>query len=197
MAKLQTWPTYTLLGAFGLALLVFGVYGFLHNRQDLVEEGRTTEVVKETKGETETSTTTTSSSVAKASVSDWSTVYPNTSPMQIGGETFQASVAKTWPERIAGLSGTPFLPDTVVKLFVFDSPGLHSIWMKDMLYSIDIIWVAEDSTIIDIKESATPESFPESFVPAQEALYVIEMAAGVADRLGLKVGDSVVLPTLE
>lgn len=194
MAKLQTWPTYTLLGAFGLALLVFGVYGFLHNRQDLVVNPTASEVTKVAGAETPV-TVATSSVVGTTSIA-WTTVYPDTKSMKIGDAVFQASIAKTWPERISGLSGTPFLPENVVKLFIFDSPGLHSIWMKDMLYAIDIIWVDETRSIIQIKESATPESFPESFVPTREALYVIETAAGVSGRLGIEVGDSIVLPEM-
>ncbi|MEZ4195343.1 MAG: DUF192 domain-containing protein [Candidatus Paceibacterota bacterium] len=126
----------------------------------------------------------------------WEDIYPNTKTISIVGIEVQASVAKTWPERILGLSNTPYLPEDVVKLFVFDSPGLHSIWMKDMLYAIDIIWATEAGEIVFIKENATPESFPENFLPSSPATYVIETKAGFVMKNNIKVGDTVSIPDL-
>ena len=124
------------------------------------------------------------------------TIYPNTRSMVIRDIEVQASVAETWPERIEGLSNTPYLPEGVVKLFVFDSAGFHSFWMKDMNYGIDILWVNEASEIVHIEQEASPESYPAMFVPNEEARYVIETVAGFVEKHGLVLGDSVVLPTL-
>ena len=60
---------------------------------------------------------------------NWRAIYPTTVPLTIGSTTVEASVADTLPERIKGLSDTPFLPEHVVKLFVFGTAGNHSIWM--------------------------------------------------------------------
>lgn len=126
----------------------------------------------------------------------WEVIYPNTKTMTIGEVEVKASVAKTWPERIKGLSDTPYLPDDVVKLFNFDSAGFHSIWMKDMNYSIDIIWVDSELRIVHIVEKASPESYPAMFVTEVPAVYVIETVAGFVAENGIVVGDSVVLPIL-
>ena len=83
-----------------------------------------------------------------------------------------------------------------VKLFVFDSPGLHSIWMKDMNYPLDIIWVDTDDKIIYIEEDVQPESFPNFFTPSDPAKYVIEANAGFVARNEIKVGEVVLLPNL-
>ncbi len=125
---------------------------------------------------------------------DWRAVYPKTQDLKIADVLVQASVAKTWAERIKGLSNTPYLPEEVVKLFVFDTIGEHSIWMKDMNYAIDIIWVDAENKIVDIKKNATPESYPESFSPKTEALYVIETRVGFVDKNKIKIGDTVTLP---
>lgn len=123
-------------------------------------------------------------------------LYPNTKNMLIKDVAVKASVAQTWPERIQGLSDTPYLPADVVKFFVFDSPGMHSIWMKDMNYSIDILWVDEAGVIVHIEEDASPESYPAMFLPKLEALYVIEAVAGFVAEHGIAEGDTVLLPTL-
>lgn len=130
-----------------------------------------------------------------ASNEPWASIYPSTVPMQIGDVTVKASVAESWPDRIKGLSGTPYLPPDVVKLFIFDSLAYHSIWMKEMNYAIDIIWVDEKNTIVHIVKKATPESYPETFSPTVPALYVIETAAGFVDEHALTVGTLVTLPT--
>lgn len=120
---------------------------------------------------------------------DWRLIYKNTTPISVGGKIVQASIAKTYPERIQGLSGTPYLPEEVVKLFIFDTAGLHSIWMKDMNYSIDIMWLNEDKEIIYIVENASPDSYPESFTPDEDALYVVEAVVGFVQKNDINLGD--------
>jgi uncharacterized membrane protein (UPF0127 family) len=125
--------------------------------------------------------------------SEWRRYYPETLPILIGSTTVLASVADSLPERIAGLSNTPYLPENVVKLFAFASLGSHSIWMKDMKYALDIIWVAEDGSIVHIEEDVKPETYPESFASPTPAWYVIEANTGFVAKHGIKLGDEVVV----
>lgn len=126
---------------------------------------------------------------------EWEAIYPDTVPLIIGSTTVQASVADTLPKRIKGLSDTPFLPENVVKLFAFGVPGSHSIWMKDMQYALDIIWVAEAGGIVHIEENVTPETFPESFSSPTPAWYVIEANAGFVGQNNIQLGDTIILPS--
>ncbi len=193
LKKINRWPVYTLGLGFLLPLLSLGVYLAL-----VVEADNKTMVFESDLPEKEiaSGTIVTSSSSATSSYIELANeaLYPDTKTMMVGGVTVEASVAKTWPERIKGLSDTPFLPENYVKLFIFDSPGLHSIWMKDMNYAIDIIWADEDLKIVDFKENATPESYPESFLPEQLALYVIETVSGFVADKDIKIGDDIELP---
>lgn len=131
---------------------------------------------------------------AEATKEDWQIVYPQVVPMRIGEAVVQASVADSLPERIKGLSGTPFLPDNVVKLFVFNAYGEHSIWMKDMNYALDIIWVAKEGEIVHIEENIAPETYPEAFSSPEPAWFVIEANAGFVASNTVALGDKVVLP---
>lgn len=131
----------------------------------------------------------------KVSPEDWRTLYPYTVPIMIGSVTVQASVADTLSTRIKGLSGTPFLPEHVVKLFAFGAEGSHSIWMKDMSYPLDIIWVAKDGEIVHIEEGVAPDTYPESFASPTLAWYVIEANAGFVSSSSVSIGDQVILPT--
>lgn len=124
---------------------------------------------------------------------EWRSIYPNTVMITIGSTTVEASVADTLSERIKGLSSTPFLPTEVVKLFVFGVSGSHSIWMKDMNYSIDIIWVDESGNIVHMEENISPETYPESFSSPVPAWYVIEASAGFVDSNSIMMGDRVMI----
>jgi len=102
--------------------------------------------------------------------------------------------AETSRERTQGLSGQQNLLENQGLLFKFPSAGLHGIWMRDMNFAIDIIWLDEDLVVIDIKKNATPESYrsefdAEVFKPEAPALYVLEVLSGFVDKSGVRAGD--------
>ncbi len=121
--------------------------------------------------------------------SDWRVIYPSTVKAKIGSTTIDVSVADSLPERIQGLSGTPFLPDHVVKLFVFETASNHSIWMKDMNYSLDILWLDKDGLVVHIEENVSPDSYPDSFASLVPALYVVETNAGFVESNSIILGN--------
>ena len=129
----------------------------------------------------------------ESNIDDWQTVYPNTVTITIGTTSVQASVADTLAERIQGLSNTPFLPEKVVKIFVFGAYGSHEIWMKDMNYALDIIWADKEGVIVHIERDISPETFPSSFGSPAPAWYVIEAAAGFVSSNNIKIGDKISL----
>jgi uncharacterized protein len=192
MSKLQKWPAYTLGVGFLLPVVMVGIYLYLVVDSSpvgskSVDATNNQLAVAQKKESTEVFSTTTA----------WTKIYPNTKIMKIDEKDVNVSIAKTWSERIKGLSNTPYLPENVVKLFVFESSGLHSFWMKDMRYPIDIIWLNEAEEIVYIKENATPESYPASFEPIVEALYVMETVSGFVETYSLSVGDKLDLPELD
>ena len=131
--------------------------------------------------------------LATTTQTEWRRYYPELIPMTIGSTTVMASIADSLSERIKGLSDTPYLPEGIVKLFAFGAEGEQSIWMKDMNYPIDIIWVAKDGKILYIKDSVSPDTYPESFASPKPAFYVIEANAGFASKNGIMVGDEIVI----
>lgn len=125
--------------------------------------------------------------------SDWRLYYPTTVALSIGSTTVRASVADSLPERIKGLSDTPYLPEGLVKLFAFGAEGEHSIWMKDMNYPIDILWVAKNGEVVYFEENVSPDSYPESFSSPSPAWYVIEANAGFVASSSITLGDTVIV----
>lgn len=109
--------------------------------------------------------------------------------VQLGGTMFSARVATTEEEKTKGLSGTPSLSSDEAMLFVYDRDDKWSIWMKDMRYAIDIVWLSKDKKVVHIVKNAPPESYPyESFAPKEEARYVLELAAGVTGKRSIVIG---------
>lgn len=113
--------------------------------------------------------------------------------IRFAGQNVRVEIADTPAERELGLSGRERLGEKEGMIFVFDSPGRHAFWMKDMLFPLDIIWLDENLKVIYIKKDARPESYPEIFLPGEDAKYVLEVVAGFADKYNLKEGDGVEL----
>lgn len=111
--------------------------------------------------------------------------------ISVGGTVVNAFVADSDDERSLGLSGHAPLKPREGMLFEFDEDGMYGFWMKDMLFSIDIVWLSIDGTIVSIVSHASPESYPTVFKPDRPARYVLELPAGTAATLGVKIGDRV------
>lgn len=119
--------------------------------------------------------------------------------VRIGNAEVGVEIARTDSARQLGLSGREYLAEDTGMLFVYENPGLHGIWMKDMNFPIDIIWIgAEDSRIgtlrvLDMKKNVSPETYPIVFTPSVPSTYVLEVNAGFAEEEGVGIGDSVTI----
>ena len=100
----------------------------------------------------------------------------------------EVSVADTPALREEGLSGTNRLPEGVGKLFVFDTPGMYGFWMKDMQYSIDIVWIDAAWQVVGVTPGLAPETYPTIFYPPKAVLYVLEVPEGSTGVDKLTVG---------
>lgn len=103
-------------------------------------------------------------------------------------ECVELETAATREAQIKGLSGRESMPDNQGLLFVFEKADEKCIWMKDMKFSLDIIWVNENKEIIDIKRGVSPKTYPKNYC-AGPTKYVIELNAGVAAKARLGVGQ--------
>lgn len=97
-------------------------------------------------------------------------------------------IADTLESRAQGLSKIDSLPENSVMLFVFDKPDIYKIWMKNMKFPIDIIWLNENKKITHIEENISPETFPTTFFPPEKSLYIIEANVGFVVKNALLVG---------
>ncbi len=81
-------------------------------------------------------------------------------------------------------------------LFVFDEPARHAFWMKNCRVSLDIVWLDAKRRVVDVARDRPPcpEDGPcPEVTPLEPASYVLEFAAGTAQRERLERGDKVVI----
>jgi uncharacterized protein len=76
-------------------------------------------------------------------------------------------------------------------LFVFARPQPIGIWMKDMRFSLDIVWIRE-GRIVQIEKQAPPltPTGPERIYTAT-AYLILEVPAGFSSQQQIRVGDKV------
>jgi uncharacterized protein len=103
-------------------------------------------------------------------------------------------VARTPLERQQGLSGRPSLDRDSGMLILFDFLDQHRIWMKEMRFSIDLIWIAGGVVIDTHKDLPVPTpgvTMLPTFNPRPQALMVLEVPAGIVDEFGIIPGNRV------
>lgn len=111
--------------------------------------------------------------------------------IKIAGKILKVELAITPQTQEQGLSGRKELKEDEGMLFVFNHMDKYSFWMKDMNFALDIIWLDEDLRVVYIKKNATPESYPETFTPNQNAKYVLEVLSQFSEKNNLKERDKV------
>lgn len=110
--------------------------------------------------------------------------------VHFGDTAIAATVARSSQARERGLSGSKNLAEGTGMLFVFDKEDHWGIWMKDMKYPIDIIWLNNKKEVVYIVHRASPESYPKkSFKPKSVARYVLEVPAGSAKKHSIDIGN--------
>lgn len=119
--------------------------------------------------------------------------YPPTAVMHLGDTRFTIRIADTDRTRIKGLSGTHDLPAHEAMVFVFDYDNRWSIWMKDMNYPIDIVWLNSSRKVIDYVTNVSPDTYPnKTFLPKEPARYVVELRSGMVKQKDIRVGQEAI-----
>jgi uncharacterized membrane protein (UPF0127 family) len=110
-----------------------------------------------------------------------------------GGAIIHAELADTPQKRATGLMYREHLDADRGMLFMFTQAQAWVFWMKNTKISLDLIWMNEKKQIIHIEQNVpictrTDDSCPQ-YRPNEEALYVLELAAGRAESLKLQRGS--------
>ena len=100
----------------------------------------------------------------------------------------EVQIADSEPRRVRGLMFQDQLPYDQGMIFVFAEPGLYSLWMLNMQFSLDMIWFDQDGNVVHIEKDVPPcktvveITACQSVVPDDEASYVLEVTSGFIDQ---------------
>ena len=109
-----------------------------------------------------------------------------------GAQCFFVKLAKTDAEREKGLMSVTQLDENSGMFFIFDKEGVYPFWMKNTLIPLDMIWIDSNNKVVFIGQNAQPcKTFICPMInPKVKASYVLEINAGISDKLGIKIGDT-------
>lgn len=115
-----------------------------------------------------------------------------TAEVRFAGGCLQADIASSDEERATGLMRRDKLDPQKGMLFIFERQLRYSFWMKEMNFPLDIIWISQDKTVVDITRNAQPcAATCESLFPAEPAKYVLEVNAGFSAQHRIQIGDRI------
>ena len=121
----------------------------------------------------------------------------DTAPLTIvtaaGPQKFTVELAVTPGQMEQGLMFRRTLAPDAGMLFDYKTPSLATMWMKNTLIPLDMLFIDAQGRIINIHERAIPQSL-DTIAAAAPARAVIELNGGTAARLGIKPGDRVIYP---
>jgi uncharacterized membrane protein (UPF0127 family) len=105
---------------------------------------------------------------------------------------FDIFVAETDAQKQRGLMYVRKLPDDTGMLFIYRDPDLHAMWMKNTYIPLDMLFIRGDGQVSSIARNTEPLSL-RSIRSVEPVNYVLELNAGVTERLSIDSGSLVVL----
>lgn len=108
-------------------------------------------------------------------------------------KVFQVELAKTETQKYKGLMYRDKLEQNNGMLFIFNKEKIYPFWMKNTLIPLDIIWINSNNKVVFISQNTQP---CKSLICPQilsniNAKYVLEINAGLCEKLNLQVGDQI------
>jgi hypothetical protein len=107
--------------------------------------------------------------------------------------SFSVELAQTQEEMTRGLMNRASLPVDSGMLFNFGIDRPVTMWMKNTLIPLDMLFIEADGAIAGIAERTVPLSL--EIIPSPGPVRaVLELNGGTSDRLHIKIGDRIIHP---
>lgn len=103
---------------------------------------------------------------------------------------FDVYLALTTPQQRRGLMHVRRLAERRGMLFVYDDEARRSMWMKNTLLPLDMLFIRGDGRIASIVADTEPQSL-RSIASREPVRYVLELNAGTSAAFGIREGDIV------
>ncbi len=109
---------------------------------------------------------------------------------------FDIELALTPEQQAQGLMYRPSLAADAGMLFLYRPARQVTMWMKNTVIPLDMLFIAEDGEIVKIVERTVPFSLT-NISSDRPVRGVLEINGGTADRLEIRPGDRIVHPAFE
>ena len=110
--------------------------------------------------------------------------------------TFKVEVADSSEERGLGLMHREHLPLDQGMLFIYQKSKIVSMWMKNTLIPLDMIFIDKSGRIQHIHQNAEPGSLDSIRSPVK-VWAVLEINAGLVQKYNIQIGDRILHPFFE
>lgn len=104
--------------------------------------------------------------------------------------SFQVEIVATPEERARGLMFRKSLKKNEGMLFLFPREQQLAFWMKNTFLSLDMVFVSSDWKVVGVLRDVPPLNEERRMVDGNSQ-YVLEFAAGTAEREGIEPGMAV------
>ncbi|MCI0517245.1 MAG: DUF192 domain-containing protein [Woeseiaceae bacterium] len=106
--------------------------------------------------------------------------------------SFEVFIAVSETQKLRGLMHVRELPQDYGMLFIYGDTAMHSMWMKNTYIPLDILFIRDDGTVASIARHTEPLSL-RSIRSTEPVKYVLELNAGVTERLAIDAGSVMVV----
>lgn len=112
------------------------------------------------------------------------------------GKTVYAEMAIEYTEMLRGLMFRDSIATDRGMLFLHNKMGNYPYWMFQVKMPLDIIWLDQSKTVVEVLANVPPcPSAKSSECPThggvKQSQFVLELAAGMAEKYGVVVGSKI------
>lgn len=107
---------------------------------------------------------------------------------------FNVELATTRDQHVQGLMHRERLEEGTGMLFVFETDRLASMWMRDMQFALDFLFIDADGYVVEMESHVPPckaNNVCPSIVTQQPVRYVLEIPAGSIDEHHIQMQDRI------
>jgi len=116
---------------------------------------------------------------------------------KISDQNFSLEIADNAYLQAKGLSNRSQLCANCGMLFIFNGEAYRYFWMKDTLIPLDMIFITQNGQVTDINTANPQPGLSDLqlkiYQSSEPVKYVIELNAGISQKINLKVGDFIKL----
>ena len=115
--------------------------------------------------------------------------------VELGGKNFAVEIADTSEKQALGLMFRDNMEADKGMLFIFPNEAPRSFWMKNTRIPLDIMYFDKELKMVSISADTPPCKVTRcpSYPSKGPAMYVLELNAGAAKKLGVGEGDKLTL----